>query len=102
MHVFPAEISYDGAMQRGLDLLTFTVQAFAAISTDVDSQKFLDQLLDPKGARSVKTALEADGTLGGLSDDLHVTENSGYRLLVRTDNTPVLMSEWTLIVYLKP
>jgi hypothetical protein len=97
MHIFPGEIQYDAAMRRGHDDITFTVQAFVAYAADIGAQKNLDVLLAPSGEKSVKAALEADLTLGGLVDDLTVTESTGYRLADRSSG-PLLTVGWTVEV----
>jgi hypothetical protein len=98
MHIFPEEIDYDGAMHRGMDTLMFTVEAFAGISSDIGAQKKLDQMLAPSGATSVKAAVEADRTLGGIVSDLHITKATGYRVyeLHGAARAPVLGCQWSV------
>lgn len=98
--IVPGDWRYDLAMQRGLDELSIIVQAFVAFTSDTDSQQLLDELLDPDGERSVKQAVESDPTLGGLVDDLQVTETTGYRVFQRSDNTAMLTADWNVTIYL--
>ena len=99
IHIFPGETRFDLAMNRGLDEYDFTVQAFAAWTADQGTQSFLDELRDPAGARSLKAAIESDLTLDGASEDLRVTGISPYRNLVTADNRSLLVSDWTVTVY---
>jgi len=92
IQVLPGEITYDLAMHRGLDEVVMLVQAFVALSSDIGSQKRLDELLDPTGADSLKTAVESDKTLGGLVGSVHVTDATGYRT-AQGANGPILLCE---------
>lgn len=77
----PDLVAYDAAGSRGQDVWTILVMAFAGIANDIASQDTLDQLLTSSGPTSVKAAIEADCTLGGIVQDLRVTKMSGYQLL---------------------
>jgi hypothetical protein len=70
-------------MGRGLDKWTFTVQAFVALASDIGAQVKLDAFLAPSGSQSVKAAIEADGTLGGIVADTSVVSCTGYRVYAR-------------------
>ena len=102
IHVIPSEISYDLAMQRGLDTWTFTVQAFVGTGLDKAAQIRLDKMLAPSGVDSVKAAIEADRTLGGVASDLHVTEVSSYIIVTRSDGSQLLSADWTVVVVTQP
>jgi len=82
IHIVPPAIEYHLAMQNGLGRLTFTVQVFVALGTDIGSQKRLAQFRAPTGSGSVKAALEADMTLGGVVK----------QLLVRGSSEPVVLT----------
>lgn len=56
----PEGVNFDQAMGRGLDEWWFLVRGFVAQATDVGSQQKRDTMLT-----AVKTAIEADRTLGG-------------------------------------
>lgn len=99
MHIFPSEIEYDQAQQRGLDIVTMTVQAFVALGVDIAAQITLDELLAQSGVRSVKTAVEADSTLGGKVQDVHVTAATGYQPFPTKDGGAILACSWTVLVY---
>ena len=97
IHLLPEEITYDGAMGRGMDTWTITVQAFVGLVSDVGAQKRLDQMLAPTGATSVKAAVEADRTLGGKCSDLRVVSASGYKVYALAGQQgAVLGCEWTV------
>lgn len=97
-HVIPSEIAYDRTMHRGMDEVRMTVQAFVALGLDRAAQMALDELLAPSGSRSVKTALEADRTLGGKVQDVWVSGMTGYTLVTIPDRGQMLSAEWTVIV----
>ena len=99
VHVFPAGVEYDRGMHRGLDILTFTVEAFIAMGLDVGAQMRLDGMLSPTGTLSVKTAVESDRTLGGLVSDTWVERVSGYRLVELPEmEQKALSADWLVRV----
>lgn len=99
IQVLPGSTDYDQAFRRGLDRRMFTVQAFVAVSEGEQSQKVLDELMAPTGARSVKTLLEADRTFGGTVSGSRVISDSGYAVQVHPSGVWVLLCEWTLEVW---
>jgi hypothetical protein len=98
IQILPGEILYDQAFRRGLDVLTLLIQAFVSFTSDIGSQTRLDELLDPTGAHSLKTAVESDSTLGNLVADVSVTNATGYRV-AQGANGPILLCEWSVQVY---
>ena len=69
-------VTWDEAMQRGLDLYEFDVLAVVSRMSERSGQDELDALLAGTGAASVKTALEAGSpvrTLNGAVSSLRVT-----------------------------
>lgn len=99
-HVMRGQVLYDQAMRGGTHTWTMRVQAFVALTTDIGAQTLLDQFLAPEGTYSVKAAIEADPSLGGVVSDLHVTTASGEQQYVRDQGGPVIGSEWTVQVWL--
>ena len=85
--VFPENISFDTAFGRGLDTYSFTVQVIVSKVSDRNAQSNLDSYCNPSGASSVKAAIESDKTLGGLVQDLRVTEARDYRAATINENT---------------
>lgn len=99
-HVMRGEILYDQALQGGTHIWTMRVQAFVALVSDQGAQLLLDRYLSAEGAYSVKAAIEADTSLGGIIDDLHVLSATGETQYVREQGGQVLGSEWTVQVWL--
>lgn len=81
IHIIPAGLEYDRGMHRGLDIITFTVEAFVAMGLDVGAQQRMDRMLSPAGTESVKAAIESDRTLGNTVSDVWVERVGGYRLV---------------------
>ena len=85
--IFPDNISFDTAFNRGLDTYTFSVQLIVSKISDRNAQSNLDAYCNPDGDSSVKAAIESDRTLGGLIQDLRVTEVRDYRAATINENT---------------
>jgi hypothetical protein len=66
-------IEWDDANARGLDAATFSVYVVVSRMSERSGADTLDSLLAGSGAGSVKTALEAGGTLGGSCSTMRVT-----------------------------
>lgn len=73
--------------------LPFLVQGLAGAATEKGAQIRLDKWLSPLGALSVWTALESDRTLGGIVNDLVVTECDGAQF-IETKHGEFLGSTW--------
>lgn len=99
IHIVPPAIEYHQAMQNGFDELTFTVQAFVALGTDIGSQKRLDLMREPSGTGSIKAALEADRTLGGVVKDLIVRSSPEPQVVTLEGGRQLLASDWTVTVW---
>jgi hypothetical protein len=103
--VRPDKTSYHEAMQNGLACKYFTVTAFVGVIADQGSQMLLDKMLDETGATSVKAAIESDKTLGGLVQDLIVTDHNGYQVFADPQvgrsmgQGQLLAADWTVEVY---
>jgi len=96
--VRPSGTDYDVAMARGEDQLTFTIRAMVAFNVDKGAQIALDTLLDATAATGMKTAIEADTSLGGLVSDLRLVSASDYRSLIVDGSPPMLAVEFILEV----
>jgi len=70
-------IEFDQSFRRGVDQYEFRVLLIVGRVAERAAQKTMDGFLDPTGAGSVKTAIEADSTLGGLTVDTRVREMRG-------------------------
>lgn len=103
-HIFPAEISYHATMEEpGEESASWpgvTVQAFAALTSDIGAQTILLELLDDEHPRCMRKLIErrdADGAMfGGVVDDLIVTGATGLRQYIREGRAPMLGAEWTV------
>lgn len=96
--IFPDEVNYDIAMQRGGDENLMIVRACVGFISDQGAQVKLDRLLASTGSTSVKAAIQSDLTLGNACDDLRVTKCSGYQLYDRGGGTVVLAAQWMVQV----
>lgn len=96
----PGAKRFDLAMARGLDEALFIVRGMVAFNADIGAQVKLDTLLDSTTAGSVKVVLEADKTLGGLVQDLRVTEHTPYQALLLEGQPAILGVEFTVQVLL--
>lgn len=98
IEIFPSEIDYDQALGRGLDFVDVTVRVTVTVTLDVAAQIKLDEYLAPTGANSVKALIEADKTLGGVVQDVHVQSASGYTLTA-TQGGLALWCDWSIRVF---
>lgn len=71
--LFP-ELSYDDTMARGADRATFQVLVLVGKASDRSARDALALYLNGTGAKSIKTVIEADRTLGGSAQTTRVTE----------------------------
>jgi hypothetical protein len=94
-------VDYDFAQNRGLDAFTFIVRALVAPTLDQAAQIVLDDLV--AGANTLKDAIESDTTLGGLCDNLRVTEISDEKTYVdEKSGNAYIGAEWTVNVLVHP
>jgi hypothetical protein len=71
-------IDYDQVEEGGWDQLEVICHLYTSTSLDRAGQKLLDGYLARTGSRSIKTALQADPTLGGICTTLRLTQATGY------------------------
>jgi hypothetical protein len=71
--IAPRSVTFDSVFVRGADSFTFDVMILVRRASERSGQDELDAYCDSTGAQSVKTAIEADPTLGGRIDSLQVT-----------------------------
>lgn len=72
------DIEYDKTFGRGHDDYTFGVIVLVQRTADEEGQAQLDAYIDPYGTSSLKAAIEADSTLGGVVEDLRVERTQEY------------------------
>lgn len=95
--VIPSQVEYDNTFGRGGDEWLFTVRALAR-GLDRSSQMFLDELASPIGTRSVKRILEADQTLGGTANAVHVRSMQEYQEYAFDGRAAVVGCEFTVFI----
>lgn len=72
-------IEYDATFSpRGVDVYTLTVRIYASRADDRIGQDKLDSYLAASGANSIKLAIEADKTLGGIAETCRVLGVENY------------------------
>lgn len=74
-------INYDSTMARGADDFQFVIRLVIGTAVDRVGQDKLDGYLAGSGSLSVKTAVEADQTLGGIAHIAVVTGVRQYGLI---------------------
>lgn len=75
-YVLPDRIDYDLNANRGADTSVFLIGVVVGRADDRASQRTLDAYVF--GSGSVKAAIEADRTLGGVADTCRVVEMRNY------------------------
>jgi hypothetical protein len=68
------DMTYDFTINRGFDSATLSVLVIVGRMSESAAQDRLDGYLQSSGATSIKTAIEADKTLGGAVQTLRVTQ----------------------------
>ena len=79
--IIPERVTYDEAYARGLVVYTFIVQVVVGKVSERTAQNRLDGFVNPTGATSIKAAIEADKSLGGVVFDSRVTEMTTYTVV---------------------
>ena len=77
--VMPERIAFDLNARRGADTFFFTIILIVSRADDRAAQNNLDAFLT--GASSIKAAVEANRTLGGVANTCRVTEMTNYASL---------------------
>jgi hypothetical protein len=78
MLVLPGTIDFDGTMGRGTDDFIFQILVLVSKADMELAQAKLDSFCDGDGDASVKDVLDADKTLGGISQTVRVARMHGY------------------------
>lgn len=71
---FPTAVRYDFAMRTAVSRYSFPVRVIAGRTTERESQDRIDDLCSPDGASSIRAAVDADPTLGGVAHSSRVVE----------------------------
>lgn len=90
------EVDYDRTFGRGLDEMLFKIRVYASRASDRGGMERIDGYLE--GAASVKSALEADVTLGGACSTLRVERVEGYGVY-EVANTAYVGAEFIVRVW---
>ncbi len=94
-------LRYDQALNGGVHQETILVRVFVNAGAAPEAeQSNLDDYTDPDGAKSIKKAIETDTTLGGIVQDLQVTDCTGDNPYAGDGQPPMLGSEWTVEVWI--
>jgi hypothetical protein len=96
--VNPTQIQYDLDNARGLVQYTFTVSLFASRADSRSAQNTVDEFVSTSGLKSVKAAIEADRTLGGIVDTCRVTNVTNY-VVQDANDTEFLAVDFNVEVY---
>jgi hypothetical protein len=91
-------VTFDIAMNRGLDQFRFTVTVIVQRMDERSGQNALDAYCAGSGDYSVKQAIELDRTLSGYANDCRVTEISSYGSISVNENQ-YLAAEFSVVVY---
>ncbi|UUV29139.1 hypothetical protein NQK81_30755 [Amycolatopsis roodepoortensis] len=95
--VAEVEVEYDTTFGRGMDTVYLTCRLLVSHATDRTGQEQLDGYLRGAGPLSVKQALEADPSLGGVCDAVRVQRVSGYGLYEHS-NSHYYGAEWRVLI----
>ncbi len=95
--VAEVEVEYDTTFGRGMDTVYLTCRLLVSHATDRTGQEQLDGYLRGAGPLSVKQALEADPSLGGVCDAVRVQRASGYGLYEHS-NSQYYGAEWRVLI----
>lgn len=93
--VMPDRVVYDLNARRGADTFYFTIILMVGRADDRAAQNNLDAYI--VGDNTIKGAIEADRTLGGVVNTLRVTEMNNYSSMTVGD-TVYLGAEFTVEV----
>jgi hypothetical protein len=80
-------------------MFEFTVTVVVGRADDRSAQAKLETYLAGTGAQSLKTAVEADPTLGGVALNTRVSEARSIRTVERSDGLTFLECDFSVTVY---
>jgi hypothetical protein len=92
-------VTYDTTMARGADEYQFSVQVLSGRADDRTAQARIEAYVAGSGTESLKTALEADPTLGGSCMTVRVIEAGGLQTYDRSDGMSLLGVEFQVLIY---
>ena len=74
----PERIRYDSTMARGSDEYRLILRVYVGRVDEKGAQDKLDAYISGQGSQSIKLAIEADASLGGVVDFARVEEARNY------------------------
>jgi hypothetical protein len=95
--ISPNSVQYHRAFNNALSTYNFTVMVVVGRVSERTSQNSLDAYCSPSGSSSIRVAIEADKTLGGVVFDTIVTGMRNYGSISIADNT-YLAAEFDIAV----
>lgn len=91
-------VDYQNAFALGDPRLTFTVTVVVARTSDRAAYDRLSDFLAPTGAKSIRAAIEADRSLGGVCQTLIVQTAENVRMISQGD-ADYLAADVSLLVH---
>lgn len=91
-------VDYQNAFALGDPRMTLTVTAVVARTSDRAAYERLSEFLAPTGVRSIRAAIEADRTLGGVCQTLLVQRADNIRMISQGD-ADYLAADISLLVH---
>ncbi len=91
-------VTYNGAMRGGLITHIYTVTVVVGRAAERTAQNALDGYVSYDSATSIRAALEADRTLGGVVQNLLV-ESANNISTTEGNDTTYLMVDFRVVVY---
>lgn len=91
-------VSYDSTLSRGSDEFEFLITMVVGRADDRVAQTSVETYLAGTGSSSVKTAIEADPTLGGVALNTRVQEARNIATEDRGDGIGLLTVDFTVLV----
>jgi len=95
---FLETVEYDDAFQGGLTTMQFKVMVIVSRADDRTAQRKLNEYISPDGARSIKSAVESDRSLGGLVQTLRLTDMTSLGSTIVSDQEYMAV-EFSVAVY---
>ena len=95
--VAPSSVDYHRAFNNALSTYNFTITLVVGRVSERTAQNNLDAYCSPSGSSSIRVAIEADKTLGGVVFDTIVTGMRNYGSVTIGENT-YLAAEFDIAV----
>lgn len=93
-----SNVEYHKAMAGGMQTYTYTITVITGRVDERSGQDELDAYASYDGAKSIRAAIEADRTLGGVVDTLLLASSANIASMSQGDNNFITL-DFTLTVY---